>query len=62
MSFYGEAEVIFPNLGIYIEKLPVGIDIFGFRLSFFGFFMVVALLTAWFIIERQIKKQKDAIE
>lgn len=62
MSFYGEAEIIFPNLGIYIEKLPVGIDIFGFRLSLFGFFMVLALLMAWFVIENQVKKQKGAVE
>ena len=39
-----EAEIAFPNLGIYISELPKGITIGGFTIAFYGIIMALSML------------------
>lgn len=36
--------IIFPNLGIWFENLPSDVSIFGFRITYYGIFVGIALM------------------
>ncbi len=51
-----DGAVKFPGLGITIEHLIEGFDIFGFHISLSGILIAVALLVGLFLTERLAKK------
>lgn len=41
----------FPNLGIELENVPSGIEIFGFEIAFYGIVIGIGMLLGWLIAE-----------
>ncbi len=56
MEFYGLTDIIFPNLGITIKNLPMGISVFGFQIAFYGIIVATGMLVGYLIAERNAKK------
>jgi len=46
----------FPNLGIELKNVPTGIDIFGFRIAFYGMIIGFGMLCGFLIAEWVAKK------
>lgn len=46
----------FPNLGIELKNVPTGIDIFGFRIAFYGIVIGLGMLCGWLLAEWMAKK------
>lgn len=46
----------FPNLGIELKGVPTGIDIFGYRIAFYGIVIGLGMLCGWLIAEWMAKK------
>jgi len=46
----------FPNLGIELKNVPTGIDIFGFRIAFYGMIIGFGMLCGFLIAEWIAKK------
>lgn len=51
-----EAEIAFPNLGIYISELPKGITIGGFTIAFYGIIMALSMLAGLWLACVQAKR------
>lgn len=43
--------IYFPNLGIELENVSSGIDVFGFRITFYGIIIGIGMLLGWLITE-----------
>ncbi len=56
MSFYGQSDIRFPNLGIVFHNLPKGISVFGFDIAFYGIVIAAGMLAGFWIADRQAKK------
>lgn len=56
MSLYNFSNVYFPNLGIDLKNIPVGLEIFGFRLAFYGLTIAIGMLVGYLIAEKQAKR------
>lgn len=52
MSWYEQSDIYMPNLGLDIKKVPVGIQVFGIEISFYGIIVLLALVTAFIVIKR----------
>lgn len=46
----------FPNLGIELKNVPTGIDVFGFRIAFYGIIIGCGMLCGWLIAEWMAKR------
>jgi phosphatidylglycerol:prolipoprotein diacylglycerol transferase len=42
-------DINFPNLGIYLKDIGSGIDVFGFRITFYGIIIGFGMLLGWMI-------------
>lgn len=62
MSFFNLSDIVFPNLGITIHNLPMGIDVFGFQIAFYGIMIAIAMLVGYFVGERQAKKYGQSVD
>lgn len=51
------ADIYFPHLGITIENLPSGIDIFGFEIKFYGIIITLGMILGVAIACRNAKKE-----
>ena len=49
-------DIAFPNLGIYLEKVPSGIDVFGFRIAFYGMIIALGMVLGYLLVEWQAKR------
>lgn len=50
------ADVAFPNLGISIENLTSGFEIFGFRIAFYGIIIAFGMITGYLMAAWQAKR------
>ena len=57
MSSYNGADIIFPHLGIVIQKIQNHITVFGFDIMFYGIIIGTALFVAMFIITADAKRR-----
>lgn len=62
MSFYGLSDVIFPHLGIEIHNLPMGVEIFGFKIAFYGVIIAIGMLAGYLVAESQAKRFGLSVE
>lgn len=46
----------FPNLGIELKSVPSGIDVFGFRIAFYGMVIGLGMLLGWLVAEWTAKR------
>lgn len=46
----------FPNLGIELENVPSGFEVFGFRIAFYGMIIGIGMLLGWLIAEWMAKR------
>lgn len=56
LSSDGLTNIRFPNLGIELRNVPTGIDIFGFRIAFYGIIIGFGMLCGWLIAEWMAKR------
>lgn len=49
-------DIAFPNLGIYLEKVSSGIDVFGFRIAFYGMIIALGMVLGYLLVEWQAKR------
>lgn len=52
----GGYEVSFPNLGIYFERVPTGITVFGFEIAFYGIIIACGMAAGYFVAAWQAKR------
>lgn len=52
----------FPNLGIELKNVPTGIDIFGYRIAFYGILIGLGMFCGWLIAEWMAKKTGQSTE
>ena len=50
------ADVAFPNLGISIEHLSSGFEIFGFRIAFYGMIIAFGMILGYLMATWQAKR------
>ena len=62
MSLYGLSDVNFPHLGIEIHNLPMGVEIFGFRIAFYGVIIALGMLLGYLVAESQAKRFGISVE
>ena len=62
MSLYGLSDVNFPHHGIEIHNLPMGIDIFGFKIAFYGAIIAIAMVMGYLVAESQAKRFEQSVE
>ena len=62
MSLYGLSDVNFPHLGIEIHNLPMGVEIFGFRIAFYGVIIALGMLLGYLVAESQAKRFEISVE
>lgn len=55
-SIHFTADVAFPNLGITIEKLTSGIEIFGFYIAFYGMIIAFGMIAGYLMAAWQAKR------
>lgn len=46
----------FPNLGIELKSVPSGMDVFGFRIAFYGMVIGLGMLLGWLVAEWTAKR------
>lgn len=46
----------FPNLGIELKNVASGIDVFGFRIAFYGIIIGIGMLLGWLLAEWMAKR------
>lgn len=56
LSSEGLTNIRFPNLGIELRNVPTGIDIFGYRIAFYGIIIGFGMLCGWLIAEWMAKR------
>ncbi|TAH71584.1 MAG: prolipoprotein diacylglyceryl transferase [Anaerolineaceae bacterium] len=52
----------FPNLGIELNNVPTGIDVFGYHVAFYGIVIGLGMLLGWLIAEWMAKKTGQSTE
>lgn len=66
MHFYPSGEALtninFPNLGIELKDIPMGIEIFGFQITFYGIVIGLGMLFGWLIAEWMAKRTQQSTE
>ncbi len=51
-----DASIRFPKLGIEIEHLSNGFDLFGFRIAYYGIVIALGMLVGYLLVEWQAKR------
>lgn len=51
-----DASIRFPKLGIEIEHLSNGFDLFGFRIAYYGIIIALGMLVGYLLVEWQAKR------
>ncbi len=49
-------DIAFPNLGIYLENVPRYFSVFGFKIYFYGVFIVLGMISGFFLALHHAKK------
>ena len=49
-------DINFPNIGLYLKKVPDGFTIFGFRIALYGIFIGLGMFLGYLVAERMAKK------
>ena len=62
MSLYGLSDVNFPHLGIELHNLPMGVEIFGFKIAFYGAIIAIGMLAGYLVAESQAKRFGISVE
>ena len=62
MSLYGLSDVNFPHLGIELHNLPMGVEIFGFKIAFYGAIIALGMLLGYLVAESQAKRFGQSVE
>ena len=62
MSLYGLSDVNFPHLGIELHNLPMGIEVFGFKIAFYGVIIAIGMLAGYLVAESQAKRFGLSVE
>ena len=62
MSLYGLSDVNFPHLGIELHNLPMGVEIFGFKIAFYGAIIAFAMVMGYLVAESQAKRFEQSVE
>lgn len=62
MSLYGLSDVNFPHLGIELHNLPMGIEIFGLKIAFYGAIIAFAMVMGYLVAESQAKRFEQSVE
>ena len=62
MSLYGLSDVNFPHLGIELHNLPMGVEIFGFKIAFYGAIIAFAMVIGYLVAESQAKRFEQSVE
>ena len=62
MSLYGLSDVNFPHLGIELHNLPMGAEIFGFKIAFYGAIIAFAMVMGYLVAESQAKRFEQSVE
>lgn len=56
MEGFLATNIRFPNLGIELENVPTGFDVFGFHIAFYGLIIGIGMLAGWLIVEWMAKR------
>lgn len=51
-----KTNIIFPNLGIELNNVPSGFEIFGFEIAFYGVVIGIGMLLGWLMAEWMAKR------
>lgn len=62
MSLYGLSDVNFPHLGIELHNLPMGVEIFDFKIAFYGAIIAIGMLAGYLVAESQAKRFGISVE
>lgn len=62
MSLYGLSDVNFPHLGIELHNLPMGVEVFGFKIAFYGAIIAFAMVIGYLVAESQAKRFEQSVE
>ena len=52
----------FPHLGIELHNLPMGVEIFGFKIAFYGAIIAFAMVMGYLVAESQAKRFEQSVE
>lgn len=55
-------EISFPNLGITLENVRSGFDIFGFHIAFYGLIIALGMMAGFMVASYQAKKTGQSTE
>lgn len=53
---FGASDINFPNIGLYLKKVPDGFTVFGFRIALYGIFIGLGMMLGYMVAERMAKK------
>lgn len=56
MSFYGKSDIYFPHLKLALKNLPMGIELFGVKIAFYGILLTLAMVAGFLVTERIAKR------
>ncbi len=56
MSIINGSDIYFPNLGISLENVATGVDVFGFYVTFYGVVIGIGMLCGWLLAEWMAKR------
>lgn len=51
----GKMDIAFPNLGIYLENVPQGFEIFGFYIALYGLIIGIGMILGVLLVAREAK-------
>lgn len=57
---YGD--IRFPNLGIILKSVGNGIEIFGFRITYYGIIIMLGILAGYYIVQYEAKRTNQSSE
>lgn len=57
---YGD--IRFPNLGIILKNVGNGIEIFGFRITYYGIIIMLGILAGYYIVQYEAKRTNQSSE
>jgi phosphatidylglycerol:prolipoprotein diacylglycerol transferase len=49
-------DIIFPHIGIHLKNVASGINVFGYRITFYGIIIGIGMLLGWLIAEWMAKR------
>lgn len=52
----GANDIAFPNLGIYLENVPIGITVFGFTIAYYGIIIAIGVMSGFILAVWEAKK------